>query len=67
MKTFQEIKANLDRFDRSTLEQWQERVEFDRDSNFDGYIVGVFDFPADAAALRPTQNAEAILFPAQAR
>jgi hypothetical protein len=56
MKTFQEIKANLDRFDPSILEQWKSRVEVDRDSNFYSYVVGVPDFPAEAAALKPPIN-----------
>jgi hypothetical protein len=57
MKSFQEIKANLDQFDQSILEQWQSRVEIDQDSNFYSYVVGVPDFPAESAALKPTPNA----------
>jgi hypothetical protein len=55
--TFQGIKANLDKFDRSILEQWQSRVEIDQDSNFYSYVVGVPDFPAESAALKPAPNA----------
>jgi hypothetical protein len=56
MRTFQEIKENLDKFDKSILEQWQSQVELDQDSNFYSYVVEVPDFPAEAAALKPPPN-----------
>jgi hypothetical protein len=56
MRTFQEVKDNLDKFDKSILEQWQAQVEFDQDSNFYTYVAGVPDFPAESAALKPPPN-----------
>jgi hypothetical protein len=60
-KSFQAIKASLDRFDISILKQWQSRVNDDKDSNFYCYIVGVPDFPAEPAALKAPHNLDSLL------
>lgn len=53
---FEDLKANINRFDQAMLTEWQQIVEQDRELNFYSYIIGVPDFPEERTALVSPPN-----------